>query len=157
VRLFENIVNLKSKNNMRKITILAMLLAIAAASFGQQITPKQDWKETEYYKKSRNQKTAAWILLGGGAALFLGGAIYDANYRASHPDDMLTGVNAGTIIGTIGLVSALGSVPLFFASHKNVKKAKATSVSIEMERTQGLPGTVFISRSFPALGVRISL
>jgi hypothetical protein len=42
---------------MKKIIILPILLAFVAAFFGQQITPKQDWTETGYYKKSKKQKT----------------------------------------------------------------------------------------------------
>jgi len=40
---------------MKKIIILKMLLAIAAASFGQQNTTDQHWKESDYYKKSKKQ------------------------------------------------------------------------------------------------------
>src|SRR4029078_10019706 len=63
---------------MKKIIILTMLLAFVAASFGQQITPNQDWKETNYYKKRKKQKTAAWILTGVGTAGLLLTAVADA-------------------------------------------------------------------------------
>jgi len=53
---------------MKQIIILTMLLAFVAASFGQQITPNQNWTETDYYKKSKKQKTTAWVLLGSGVA-----------------------------------------------------------------------------------------
>jgi hypothetical protein len=53
---------------MKKIIILTMVLGLVSACFGQQITPKQHWTESEYYKKSKKQKTAAWILTGTGTA-----------------------------------------------------------------------------------------
>ena len=96
-------------------------------------------------------------MLGGGAVLFIGGAVYDADYRASHPNQLLGGINAGTIIGTVGLFPAIGSIPLFIASSRNMRKAKATSVFIDMEKAQVVRGTVFNSQSFPVIEVRISL
>jgi heme/copper-type cytochrome/quinol oxidase subunit 3 len=78
---------------MKKIIMLTMLFAFVTASFGQQITPRQDWTETDYYKKSKKQKTAAWILLGSGVAIFTGGLIAHFIYiqpRADYPSAELT-------------------------------------------------------------------
>jgi hypothetical protein len=63
---------------MKKIFILTMVLAFVGVSFGQQINPEQNWKETDYYKKSKKQKTAAWILTGVGTAGLLVTAVADA-------------------------------------------------------------------------------
>lgn len=145
---------------MKKIINLTMLLAFAAASFGQQTTPKQDWKETDYYKKSKKQKTTAWILLGSGVALFTGGLIAHYNY-VNNPDHLLETlsfkVTTGEVVATVGVLIAGGSIPLFIASSKNKKKAKAASVFIDMEKAQVLQGAVFSNQSFPAVGVRIGL
>ena len=144
---------------MKKMIILTMLLAFAAASFCQQITPKPDWTETDYYKKSKKQKTTAWVLLGSGVALFTGGLIAHYNYINNHDDPFagLTEVTTGEIVATVGLFAVVGSIPLFIASSKNKKKAKAASVFIDMEKAPVLEGTVFSNQSFPAFGVRISL
>jgi len=144
---------------MKKIIILTMSLAFTATSFGQQITPKQDlnWKESDYYKKSKNQKTVAWILLGSGVALVTGGLIAHYNYINNQDDPFaeLTETTTGEVVAGIGLLVAGGSIPLFIASSKNKKKAKATSVFIDMEKARVLQGTVFSYHAFPALGVRI--
>jgi len=144
---------------MKKIIILTMFLAIAAISFGQQITPKQDWKDSEYYKKSKNQKTAAWILLGSGVALFTGGLIAHYNYLNNQDDPFaeLTEVTTGEVVAIVGVVVASGSIPLFIVSSKNKKKAKAASVYIDMESAPVLQGAVFNKHSFPTVGVRIHL
>lgn len=146
---------------MKKITILSMLLAFTAITYGQQVTPKQDlnWKESDYYKKSKNQKTAAWILLGSGVAMFTGGLIAHYNYVNDENDPFagLTSTTTGEVVAGIGILVASGSIPLFIASSKNKKKAKGASVFIDLEKAKVLQGTVFSYRSFPALGVRITL
>jgi len=144
---------------MKKIIILTMLLALVAASFGQQITPKQDWTETDYYKKSKKQKTTAWILLGSGVALFTGGLIAHYNYLNNQDDPFagLTEVTTGEVVATVGVLLAGGSIPLFIASSKNKKKAKAASVFIDVEKAPVLQGTVFSNQSFPAVGLKLGL
>ena len=140
-----------------------MLLAFAAASFGQQMTPKQQWTATEYYEKSKRQKTAAWVLLGTGIALFTGGLIAHYSEINNNQDDPyaelseLTFFTAGEVIATIGALSAGGSIPLFIVSSRNKKKAKAASAFIEMKKAHVLQGTVFSNQSFPAVGVKIHL
>ncbi len=56
---------------MKKIILLSFLLAFTAYSFGQQSAPKQHWTDSEYYKKSRKQKTWAWVSTGVGASILL--------------------------------------------------------------------------------------
>ncbi len=144
---------------MKKIIILPMLLAFVAVSFGQQITPTHDWKESEYYKTSKNQKTAAWILLGSGVALFTGGMIAHFNYVNSHDDPLagITSVTTGEAVAFAGVIVAGGSIPFFILSSKNKQKAKAASVFINMEHAPVLQGAVFNNQSFPAVGVRIQV
>jgi len=147
---------------MKKIIILTMLLAFVAISFAQQIAPKEDmnWKESDYYKKSRTQKTVAWIFLGSGVALFTGGLIAHYNYVNDSGDVLAgyyTGLSTGEAVAIVGVVVAGGSIPFFIASSKNKKKAKAGSVFINMEKASVLQGTVFSNQSFPAMGVRIPL
>lgn len=139
-----------------------MLLAFAASSFGQQTVPKQNsnWQESDYYKKSKNQKTAAWVLLGTGTAMFVGGMIAHVNYVNKNAD-ILAGLGAttttGEVIAGVGLLVAGGSIPFFISASKNKKMAKEGSVFIDMENVPLLRGTAFSSQSFPAVGFRIRL
>ena len=145
---------------MKKTIVFTMLIAFTATSFGQQVpasTPAPP--QTDYLQKSKNQKTWAWILLGSGAALMIGGSIAHFNHVNNDPGDVPAdfGVDAATGVATIGLFSAIGSIPLFIASSKNKKKANAASVFIDMEKAQVLQGTVFNNQTFPAVGVKIHL
>ena len=126
---------------MRKIIISLIFIAVAAYSFCQQ-TPSSD-----YTLKSKHQKTAAWIMLSGGAALAVTGvAVSASNWESSGGDVLL-------IIGGAAMVS---SIPLFIASGKN--KKRSMSASIRMERAPVmLLKKDFANHSFPAALIQISL
>src|SRR5580765_7986624 len=54
---------------MKKIILYTLLLVIPTATFCQSTPNDISAIKTDYLKKSKNQKTAAWVLLGGGFAL----------------------------------------------------------------------------------------
>ena len=140
---------------MKKIIFGIILIAFATASFGQQSAPKQHWTETNFYKKSKKQKTAAWIFTGTGATVLLVTLVTDAFSSA------ITGFQESAsgiaIPYAIGAACVATGVVFFVASGKNKKKAKATSAFFQMEKSPVLQGTVFSNQSFPVLGVRIRL
>jgi hypothetical protein len=159
-----NHLNQKIKNCMKKIVILTMLLAFVVATFGQQITPKQHWTESDYYKKSKKQKTAAWIFTATGTTGLLVTLALDAGQTTT---GVLTTVFSGglvepeyksyTVPYLLSGACVISGIYLFIASSKNKKKAKAASVYMDMENSQILRGTVFNNLSFPAVGVKIHL
>src|SRR4051794_4915479 len=111
---------------MKKITISTMLLAFATASFGQKDTTATPvLMQTDYLQKSKNQKTAAWIFLGTGVALFAGGLI--AHYNNVNSDDFdksieaSVGLDDATGVAMLGLLVGGGSIPFFILSSKNKK------------------------------------
>jgi hypothetical protein len=141
---------------MKKIVILTMLLAFAIASFGQQDTASKPVPmQTDYLKKSKRQKTAAWIMLGAGLTIFAGILIFQGAMNGSFGGEGVS--HDVAVIAGAGLIVAAGSIPFFIVSSKNKKKAHAASVFIDMEKAQVLQGTAFNNRSFPALGVQIHL
>ena len=149
---------------MRKTIVLMMSFAFVSASFAQQIAPKPDWKESDYYKKSKNQKTAAWILTGAGTLGFVatlavesteevGGALITlASLGTVEPEH-----HSYTVPYLLSAASVVTGIYFFIASSKNKKKAKAASVFIDTENLEILRGTVFVNQSFPAVGVKIHL
>ena len=148
---------------MKKIVLSTMLVAIAIASFGQQDTAsKPVLPQTDYLAKSKRQKTAAWVFLGTGVAVFTGGLI--AHYHhANNADDFEDAIESAfgyddeMAVAGLGLMIAGGSIPFFIDSSKNKKKANAAVVFIEMEKAQVLQGTAYNNQLFPAVGVKISL
>lgn len=140
---------------MKKIILLSLLLAFTASSFGQQSAPKQHWTDTEYYKKSKKQKTAGWIFTGVGSAVLLTTLITDAFTSAfTGFQERASGI---AIPYAIGVACVATGVVFFVASGKNKKKAKALSAFINMEKAAVLQQTTIRNQSFPVLGLKISL
>ncbi|MGG9971911.1 hypothetical protein ACQ33O_08980 [Ferruginibacter sp. SUN002] len=106
----------------------------------------------EYLKKSKNHKTAAWILLGTGAATIITGAIIDANKRenSTYEQDF-----TGGIIIASGIACTLISVPYFISAGN--KKKKAATFALQNNRVVAPFNNAFCYRTQPTLSLSISL
>lgn len=138
---------------MAKMLICTIFLFVTVSLFSQQTNSSQLSINQNYLRKSKNQKTAAWILLAGGAVLLTTGALVGNNEEASF-DDAAT----GAIIAGAGLLSAITSIPLFIASRRNKKKAMKVSTYLEMRRNPVKTGTTSgIGSSFVAFSLKLNL
>ena len=143
---------------MKKIITLSLLLVLfSGISFSQATTKNLSALKTDYLQKSKNQKTAAWILLGSGGTLMVTGVIiprgeliHESLFQKTYKND---GIKS-TLIST-GIVAMLGGIPLFIASSKN--KRKATSLSFKNETVPGFYKQAIVSQSAPSLTIKISL
>ena len=135
---------------MKKIIVLSILLIVSGASFSQQTTTNTPLTKADYLQKSIKQKTAAWVLLGGGSALVVTGVLLSNNASFD---------NLGTTatIAIVGGLSMLGSIPLFIASGKNKRKANAATAFFKMEKTPVIQQTGFVYQSYPALSIKFRL
>jgi hypothetical protein len=136
---------------MKKNIIYFLLLTLPATSFCQMKNDSVPAVKTDYLAKSKNQKTAAWILLGGGVAL-IGTGFIVGDGKNSTFDDAAT----GAVLAGIGVLSAIGSIPLFIASGKNKRKALKASAFINMETLRLPQKQSYIQNSYPALSVSIT-
>ena len=153
---------------MKKIILYGVLFAIPALSFAQSTENNVPAVKTDYLKKSKNQKTAAWILLGGGFALSTT-SILVASPKAT--EDLTYGLGgflvgqpapendytAESILLVTGTAAMLGSIPLFIASGKNKKKAMNMSANIKMEKATIIERQSFVQSSYPAIAFKINL
>ncbi len=129
------------------------------------------------FQKAKNQKTAAWLLLAGGAGLAITGlaiigndAGNDAstagyNFAAALTNIFTLGSTtytpqqeqkhsaAGPILAIAGAGAMLGSIPLFTASAKNKRKANL----ILKEETVFFNPQLNIKEHLVAVGVKINL
>jgi hypothetical protein len=146
---------------MKKIMPFLMLLIISATSFSQQNNPAPALTKQDYLAKSKKQKTAAWILLGGGLVLTATGFAISV---ASADDELVsaftTGQNSQTFVAgsfcfVIGAASTLASIPVFIASSRN--KKKAMSLSFSNQRILSLQKSSYVYNSIPSLKLKISL
>ena len=136
---------------MKKI-LYFLLLALPTASFCQKTNDTVPVIKTDYLVKSKNQKTAAWILLGGGVAL-IGTGFLVGDSKNSTFDDAAT----GAFLAGIGVLSSIGSIPLFIASGKNKRKAMKATAFLKMENARMIQYQSFVQTSFPAIVLKIKL
>lgn len=128
---------------MRKPILLFVLLTLTVTSFCQKINPSQTLTKQDYLKKSKNQKTAAWICLGSGAVLF----------AIATPGEVSLDILPVLVIGGGALVA--GSIPLFIASGKN--KRKAMNISFKIQRSPQLLQSGLSYQNIPAVSIKIGL
>jgi drug/metabolite transporter (DMT)-like permease len=135
---------------MRKLFICTILLLMMTSSFCQQTNIGQSSIQNDYLQKSKRQKTAAWILLGGGFALAVGGAILElsSDWNKSETPYLV-------VIGTGG-ASMLASIPLFIASGQNKRKAMNASTYFEIRKNPVLTNSMVVLHATPTLSLKLN-
>ncbi len=133
------------------ITFFLILILICQNTFGQVIETITDGPPQEqskfvsqtqydfYSLKQKRQKTAAWICLGGGAAMTITGLILAENNAEGTIKSIFTeekngseeGFVSGSLLTIVGGATSLASIPLFISAGKNKRKA---ALSIKGER-----------------------
>ena len=118
---------------MNKIlSILLLIFFISIFKINAQINEpglpkgKLDKMSDLVLKRSKRQKTTAWILLGTGAGVSIAGAIIGSNSISNSADqwDIFprgTLAGGGMILG--GITAIITSVPFFIASGRNKRNA----------------------------------
>ena len=146
---------------MKSILFLMLLLAFTFFSAGQ--SPASPEKvQTGYLKKSKSQKTVAWVLLGGGGLLATAGLMVGMNQAVDDISNLFAGEqqkssNTGPVLFYTGLAAMAGSIPFFIASSKNKKKAANLSASFKIENRSVLQKNSIIRSGYPALAVTFGL
>jgi len=144
---------------MKKTLCFCLLLLVNIALFSQNITSPQSSIKTDYLKKSKNQKTAAWILLGGGATLtVIGGALALNNFGTGlgnilNPRPQKVNDGAATVCAVTGVVSMVASIPLFISASQN--KHKAFSIAFKNDLVPQLRNYNITKVNVPAVSLVI--
>jgi len=147
---------------MKKVVIYFLLLTMSVTSFCQQAGQNTPAVKTDYLKKSKNQKTAAWVLLSGGFALTAAGVIVGVDEAVNDLGNIFDpeaqpSSNIGGVLFFTGGAAMLGSIPFFISSAKNKKRAMQTSVGLKMEKSSSIRENYLIQNSYPALSLRFNL
>ena len=153
---------------MRKMIILSLALVFTTVAFAQPAAPKNQLTERDYMLKSKQQKTAAWVLVGGGFALSSTGLLIvvaeGINDLGNGFYDIVTGEETvrktsytGDILLIAGLVSMTGSIPFFISASRNKRKAAKVSLSMKIESRPILQQAAVAKIKYPALAVKFNL
>ncbi len=130
--------------------ICTVLLLIASRSFCQQTDSSRSLTPQDYLQKSKNQKTAARILLWGGAVVAVGAIILDVN------SDWSKSETPYIVAFSTGCASMIGSIPLFLASKRNKRKGMDATTFFEIRKTPVATNTGFALHSTPTLSVKFN-
>lgn len=123
--------------------IVTMLLFIATETFCQQTNAGRPFTQHDYLIKSKHQKNAGWVSLVAGAA-FIGGGLLIGNRKESSFSD----AGVGGVIGALGTLSMITSIPLFIASARNKRKAMNVSANVEIGNDAGF-------HSYPVVSLKL--
>ena len=145
-----------------------LLLAFPVAAFCQSTPNNLQAVKTDYLQKSKNQKTAAWVLLGGGFALTTTSIVMASSKITEDYVNVIAGVfssepvqennyTAENILLITGTASMLASIPFFIASKKNKRRATDITANIKMEDAKLIRNQSFVQTSYPAITVKIKL
>jgi hypothetical protein len=133
---------------MKKSISTFLIFAFLTAAYGQEtnITIPEITKAS-YLKKSKSQKTTAWVLLGTGALSFLVGSI------EVNPDYGESTNRPFMVVG--GLIAIGASIPLFSSSARNRRRAHSLSLG-----NQFVPQMIcanWMQRAVPSLHLKLNL
>ena len=133
---------------MKEIVIFFTLLIFVVKSFSQTTTLSRDY----YLKKSKTQKTVAWVLLGGGgAATIIGLAVGTSNVFENIANDS----HKGEALIYTGIAMMGASIPFFISSAKNARKS--ATISINKQKLLFPQQNNFVLKTQQALTLKIKL
>lgn len=104
---------------MKKLLTILLMFFLVTSGIGQTTSPKEFYQE----RAKRQRSTATVMAVAGTAALGLGLLI--GNRTESTFDDAAV----GAIVGAVGVLTMLGSIPVYIASGINRRKAVDVTVS----------------------------
>ncbi|HVE61631.1 MAG TPA: hypothetical protein VNA26_07425 [Chitinophagaceae bacterium] len=134
---------------------MALILIMSLQICGQQTTPVVN---TDYQQKSKNQKTAAWIMLiGGTVATTIGFGVAVSGGLDCAFGDPRCGKDQtlADVLAISGSAAMLGSIPLFIAAGRN--KKKAMSVSVSWQPAPSIIKNNLAHKTVPSITLKIGL
>lgn len=140
---------------MKKIIFSILLLTTIQIVFSQETNTLVQFTKQDFIKKSKTQKILAWSFLGGGLAMTVGGIAINASqpWYIFGPPPPGYNKNKGIGLAVFGLVTTLGSIPMFIISAKNKKRAR--SIAFENQEIYLPASNGFAFCRQPAIAFRI--
>lgn len=106
----------------------------------------------EYFMQlSKKNRTAAWVLLGVGTAMMIGGAAaFDSSWDSGSASE--TDISGFIVLG--GLIADVVSIPFFITAAKHKKRAMALSAGSQLVPVHPNPANLFHAQA--NITIRIS-
>ncbi|MBX2933046.1 MAG: hypothetical protein KF825_02305 [Ferruginibacter sp.] len=145
---------------MNKIILSLCIICFSTTAFSQTETDSIPVTKEDYLKKSKNQKTAAWILLGTGVVLDIAGIVTTGNNADKELGNLFSSKQSVNhtgeyILYITGTAALAGSLTLFIAAKRNKKKALSTSFEINNQQLQQLKNNSLYTFNYPVLTFKL--
>ena len=131
---------------MKRFILFFLMLCQLVTGIAQQ---SNTVTKSDLLTKSKKQKTTAYIMLGGGVAA-MGLGLLIGNRKNSSFGEAGTGV----VIGGLGFLSAVGSIPVFSSASRNKRKAMALAINIDLDKMNS-PYAGYAG-SYPGVSIKFS-
>jgi hypothetical protein len=150
---------------MKKIVIATLLLVFSFYGMAQQIElPRHPAPQVDYLKKSRKQKTAAWVLLSAGTAGVVATAVTETTEVVASAFDGIFSLGTVepepqsnyTVPYVLSFTTMAASIPFFISAAKNKRAARANAY-MKMEKASTLQAGTLKSNAYPSLALRVPL
>ena len=139
---------------MKSIMLCFAFFILALHGFSQENKPDLQLTSEQYLRKSKNQKTTAWVLFGVGTTAIVGGIAVSSGGQ----DELTTTLNTafiGAPLMLLGLTLDVISIPLFVSADKNKKRAMEASTSIKFEEVPSWSGSAVRQSNVPTLAIQV--
>lgn len=148
---------------MKKLIVFLFLLVVSTANYSQPTTTTTSSLKTYYLQRSKDQKIAGFIFLGGGVGFIIVGRLLSKGELVETTSGGFWGTGGWsyknyetkTFFTLAGIVSSLISIPIFTSSFRN--KRKAIELSFKSETVSQIKKSNFVYKSLPSLTLKISL
>lgn len=137
---------------MKKISSVFLIILLAVAVNGQQLSIKRQTINPDYFRKGNPHQTIGWILTGGGAALIIGGVAVLGSNRSYVPNETI-----GTIMIVGGGIAVVTGAIILFSSNTKKDKADNMSLNVKMEKAVTMNQTGMRNNYYPAAAFKIRL
>ena len=139
---------------MKSIMLCSAFFILALHGYSQENKPDLQLTSEQYLRKSKNQKTTAWVLFGVGTTAIVGGIAVSSGGQ----DELTTTLNTafiGAPLMLLGLTLDVISIPLFVSADKNKKRAMEASTSIKFEEVPSWSGGAIRQSTVPTLAIKV--
>ena len=139
---------------MKSIMLCSAFFILALHGYSQENKPDLQLTSEQYLRKSKNQKTTAWVLFGVGTTAIVGGIAVSSGGQ----DELTTTLNTafiGAPLMLLGLTLDVISIPLFVSADKNKKRAMEASTSIKFEEVPSWSGSAVRQSNVPTLAIQV--
>jgi hypothetical protein len=150
---------------MKKLSLFSVCFATSICMFSQELPPEAPQitlSKDQLLQKSKNQKTAAIVLLcAGGVAATVGlamatddlndelGGLFDPSYEEDNDETV------SAVLFYTGAAAMLGSIPLFISSRKN--KSRAMELSFKNIPSTQVYKNMLVNQRIPSINLKIRL